>query len=604
MYFSIDCGHSKVMRCAEAFYRTSRPCVQIVTEDCPKPSCKFTRNYPCSKFQEELKSGLKQCRNMILKLCVKCGVNSKLVECFKEEVQCQTIVKVALSCEHEVTWRCDSENDPRLDPPGTLNCLACVIATWKRSSSNREFTGTTSSILESFNGRISHRLESLSNVIVKDSLRVINLIFGQLDLNQHLDSRRKLQKGYLDMLAVSKNSMKGKYTLPPPQAGDPDFLLSYDLVFKEMKDSSVEVERESEQNMLRKQFASSAISKYGFGNRMFLLTEDSLRKQKPSNDGILRICVGLAFRHRCLEDTPQFRVGDTPAEICKANQQAQLRMKAGYDCVDVTIAGNGATGPSNRIYWYGMTAIPLQVVSLKLHSECSICGDYYAAGEGLCCSKKHLICWECLESYIGSVSAPGAIAGLIDDVGNVKCPVPGCTDRYVTQHVIDSKGTAEVIGKLEDLRKKAHGIKEAQAARDQLEKEWRLEKERIAKIKDLDERKAHEVRQRIVEDILCLRCPRCKAVFNDFDGCFALTCGRSNCRAGFCAWCLVDCGRDAHAHVLTCPEGQQDYYGTRVRFEAHHRAKRIKTVEEIVGKEDEKVREILRRILAKDLKDL
>ena len=33
----------------------------------------------------------------------------------------------------------------------------------------------------------------------------------------------------------------------------------------------------------------------------------------------------------------------------------------------------------------------------------------------------------------------------------------------------------------------------------------------------------------------------------DFDGCFALNCSR--CRAAFCAYCLADCGKDAHMHV-------------------------------------------------------
>jgi|AntRauTorckE5430_2_1112549.scaffolds.fasta_scaffold02718_5 hypothetical protein len=46
-----------------------------------------------------------------------------------------------------------------------------------------------------------------------------------------------------------------------------------------------------------------------------------------------------------------------------------------------------------------------------------------------------------------------------------------------------------------------------------------------------------------------LKCPRCKAVFHDYDGCNALICGSASCKAAFCAICLEDCGRDAHAHV-------------------------------------------------------
>lgn len=48
-----------------------------------------------------------------------------------------------------------------------------------------------------------------------------------------------------------------------------------------------------------------------------------------------------------------------------------------------------------------------------------------------------------------------------------------------------------------------------------------------------------------------LKCPRCKAVFSDYEGCNALTCSVPSCRAGFCAICLQDCGNDAHQHIYT-----------------------------------------------------
>jgi hypothetical protein len=46
-----------------------------------------------------------------------------------------------------------------------------------------------------------------------------------------------------------------------------------------------------------------------------------------------------------------------------------------------------------------------------------------------------------------------------------------------------------------------------------------------------------------------LKCPRCQIVFHDYDGCNALTCSSTECRAAFCAICLQDCGSDAHDHV-------------------------------------------------------
>ncbi|KAJ8601693.1 hypothetical protein CTAYLR_003184 [Chrysophaeum taylorii] len=41
-----------------------------------------------------------------------------------------------------------------------------------------------------------------------------------------------------------------------------------------------------------------------------------------------------------------------------------------------------------------------------------------------------------------------------------------------------------------------------------------------------------------------------------FDGCFALKCHRPGCGCGFCAYCLADCGADAHEHVRACKLGQ------------------------------------------------
>jgi hypothetical protein len=48
-----------------------------------------------------------------------------------------------------------------------------------------------------------------------------------------------------------------------------------------------------------------------------------------------------------------------------------------------------------------------------------------------------------------------------------------------------------------------------------------------------------------------MKCPRCDVVFNEYDGCNALTCWNVSCKAAICAICLEDCGSDAHNHVRT-----------------------------------------------------
>jgi len=103
----------------------------------------------------------------------------------------------------------------------------------------------------------------------------------------------------------------------------------------------------------------------------------------------------------------------------------------------------------------------------------------------------------------------------------------------------------------------------------------------LGRLKDLDDhgRRVHEASRRLERQILGLHCPRCEQAFLDFDGCFALTCSR--CRCGFCGWCLVDAGQDAHAHVRVCPEvpphqRKQPLFpeGGFGAFEAHHRQRR------------------------------
>jgi phage FluMu protein Com len=124
---------------------------------------------------------------------------------------------------------------------------------------------------------------------------------------------------------------------------------------------------------------------------------------------------------------------------------------------------------------------------------------------------------------VGSCGKPDATGSLVDTSGWVKCPHPKCTEVYTAQLMIDNKADAAATEALEKLRTMAHGYKEAAAAKAQLLEEIRLEDERIQSIKDGDEREAHILKKRIIDDILSLKCPRCRAVFSDFDGCFALT---------------------------------------------------------------------------------
>merc|ERR1711871_1284723 len=64
-----------------------------------------------------------------------------------------------------------------------------------------------------------------------------------------------------------------------------------------------------------------------------------------------------------------------------------------------------------------------------------------------------------------------------------------------------------------------------------------------------------EAKKHIVDKILTVSCPRCGQAYDNFNGCCALTCSRKGCGCNFCAYCLGECGNDAHHHVAHCRLG-------------------------------------------------
>lgn len=90
--------------------------------------------------------------------------------------------------------------------------------------------------------------------------------------------------------------------------------------------------------------------------------------------------------------------------------------------------------------------------------------------------------------------------------------------------------------------------------------------------REMQDGNSTDVRQHaaVLNELLNLRCPRCKTVFLDFEGCFALTCG--TCNAHFCAWCFHVSDGDVHPHVKACPRSRSpgSYYSTLASFNAVH----------------------------------
>ena len=212
--------------------------------------------------------------------------------------------------------------------------------------------------------------------------------------------------------------------------------------------------------------------------------------------------------------------------------------------------------------------------------------------------------------------------------GRCLCPkntasagVDRCVARPFADKDVATRLTHETFERY--LRARA-GIRETAVA-----EEMRVEMERrVAEEKKRAEILASEAgsveklrlaKDHVVEKILTLACPRCSQAFIDFDGCFALNCGR--CRAAFCAYCLADCGKDAHAHVGTCVEGKDSLkaagvgnrrvgghpatvYGTKQAFEVAQKRRRCKHLALYLERFDDGDRTALLNRLDDELRDL
>ena len=518
------------------------------------------------------------------------------VSCYIENVNCNSQVLAPLQCEHEASWLCGTDVDPRLNTTGVSNCLPCIIGKWDEAKKKEEEIFIAySDIEEKCQKKVSDVLLSYNQIVKSD-----NMDFVRVDTEyvHHKKCRLSLINSYLDLLRAHGSN---KFSEPQSDMSSPDFLDNYDIVFKEIKNWNGGAEKDivGAREILTKR----TTTKYGFGNELTLLTENNLKQIICSRGGSdkIRICLGVAFKQHCLEDTPPFIVTKQHSRDNELKQQVQIRRETGFDCVDVKDS-------SSRVYWESGAVVPLRIVSVQLQYVCQACQDNIDNTDGILCSKKHILCWNCFHEYAGHLNQPGAIAGSIDSDGNIKCPDLKCTERYSIDHVKDTTLSAEAIKAmkvLEEIRKKKHGEKEAAAAVEQHMKEFQLEQERLARIKDLDERRANVVFKEITDD-LNLRCPRCNQVFEDFTECFALTCSNNRCGCQFCAWCLKESGGDdIHSHVANCPENNTgDVYGSLDAFHQHHNNKKKNRVRATLALESEEVLKFLRIMIRKSHPEL
>ena len=214
--------------------------------------------------------------------------------------------------------------------------------------------------------------------------------------------------------------------------------------------------------------------------------------------------------------------------------------------------------------------------------SCCLCFDEFFLSQGVeCCgaAERHFMCRECFSRHVTD-QATQDLDRRKQRKGEILCPYRGpelpylaCTADPFPCELIALRAEPEALRAYLDNLKE---LKEQElAATMEVEKQQAIrdELQRLARMSEF-ERKVVAARTH-AEHLLNLKCPRCQRVFLDFNGCFALTC--NGCACGFCAWCLADCGQDAHRHVTECKQNlapDRGYFSTLELFEQAHKARR------------------------------
>lgn len=525
-------------------------------------------------------------------------------------MRCGQQATAALPCGHSATWTCGLDVDPRTNPDQA--CAACALPLWRRAlGEDADSSGKQIDEAALVRDLRCHALRA-----VPASAAVVKRLDFQVVVAALADARRVIVRAYHDALreTLDKNTGGVEVCNPPPLTD----LSHYDVVFKALE--SRVVHDPANNSALQGSVFSSTPTMYGEGVELKLLTLANLAECPAAADGLLYICIGVAFRHRALENVPPFKQAGSDGKTVRrdANNAAARYRTAGLDYVVTSTLTpmnecRGVQANNARIYWINGAALPLSILTLELHRQCMICMDHFGTDGGCnCCtnmSHQHFTCWGCLLDLARCAQAPDATRRTVDAEGNLLCPHPGCSMVYRLHHVAMQAGEEvlrafPITDELVKLQTAAKLSKELPQALMMERKRLTAQFDRIQSIEDQDERTAENVRLEIVENILTLRCPNtaCRAVFYDFDGCFAILC--SNCHRQFCGWCMQgsEHGKDVHGHVASCPEGS-GLHESFETFQSHQRKRQGRLIRARLAKELPDVREHAKRKLRCDLVD-
>eukprot|EP00474_Spongospora_subterranea_P006170 CRZ06628.1 hypothetical protein [Spongospora subterranea] len=243
-----------------------------------------------------------------------------------------------------------------------------------------------------------------------------------------------------------------------------------------------------------------------------------------------------------------------------------------------------------------------QLRNLSVGAECGVCFDSCKRSDGVICggSPSHFLCKDCFSCHVASESDCD-LALLVKRCGRICCPFSR------TDNCSSPPFPIETIGRYAHPDSFSKFLKAQQRLQEKsIVEEYEITFERRVKAESIRRMRltpAEKARDNICV-LLTPSCPRCSQAFIDFDGCCALTC--NNCGCPFCAFCLKDCGGDAHAHVAVCPYnpgGGQVFQGQEAWRTGLRRFMIVKIKEYLATIKDNELRNAALKLAEKDLLD-
>ena len=279
---------------------------------------------------------------------------------------------------------------------------------------------------------------------------------------------------------------------------------------------------------------------------------------------------------------------ETHIVVSKTAAEAPARMVLEANDDAVTAEGGGeANAGNNDIAWVFVVGVKSDLerqMNTWSVAECCVCMTPCPVGEGLFCDNAaapHFLCRNDLNDTVMNSVSPEKLGKVI------VVPCAENCDAKLSEYLLQKRISKEASAALDKAKQEIVEVKLQQEydqkLRAELKRRLAEELERLEQM-DAAEREVYRHRTFICEQVLNDKCPRCDAVFDYEGGCMAFTCIRNSCSAGFCGYCFVDCGGDAHSHAAGCGYLRPQHGGLwSDDYRGVQRARRERKIREYVG---------------------